>query len=78
MQRTYEGYIENGEFYAIERPLRTPGRRRAFITILDEPPRNNETMGRVAALDEFFAIIEASGEEIPETFERITLKEREV
>jgi hypothetical protein len=49
---------------------RVPNRRRAFVTILDEPPRDATTAGRLAALDAFFSAIEASDEAIPE-FERV-------
>jgi hypothetical protein len=65
-----EGYFEDGRFYPIGHTVLMPGRRRAFITILDEPPRDATTAGRLAALDAFFAAIEASDETIPE-FERV-------
>jgi hypothetical protein len=37
--QAYEGYFENGQFHAAEKisHVNTKGRRRAFITILDEP-----------------------------------------
>jgi hypothetical protein len=68
--QAYEGYFENGCFYPLEQTERLPGRRRAFITILDEPAREDVIAGRLSALDEFFANIEASSEEVPE-FERV-------
>jgi len=70
----HEGYVENGRFYPIGIGLLVKGRRRAFITILDEPARDDETDRRLAALDKFFAEIEASDEEVPE-FERVKLRE---
>lgn len=38
--RAYEGYFEDGQFYPIGRTLRVTERRRAIITILDEPVRD--------------------------------------
>ena len=35
--QAYEGYYENGHFYPVGQTMRITGRRRAFITILDEP-----------------------------------------
>ena len=32
-----EGYVENGQFYSIDKKLLTGGRRRAFLMVLDEP-----------------------------------------
>ena len=37
--QAYEGYFENGQFYISEQTTHIKGRRRAFITILDEPPQ---------------------------------------
>ena len=69
---TYEGYFENGRFVPVNLvPAIIPERRRAFITILDEPARNDEATKRLAALDAFFQAIDASDEKIPEAFERV-------
>ena len=68
--QAYEGYFENGCFYPLEKTVCVSGRRRAFITILDEPAREETIAGRLSALDEFFTKIEASSEEVPE-FERV-------
>ena len=72
--QTYEGYFEDGRFHQSGQTLRIAGRRRAFVTILDEPARDDETARRVAALDKFFADIGANDEAVPE-FERIKLRE---
>jgi len=37
MLRAYEGYFEKGRFYPIGAPMSIEGRRRAIVTILDEP-----------------------------------------
>ena len=75
--QTYEGYVENGRFFPIGSNLTVTGRRRAFVTILNEPARDDETVRRLDALDKFFAEIEASDEEVPE-FERVKLREVEI
>ena len=69
--QAYEGYFENGLFCSTSGVIRIPERRRTFITILDEPPIQDNTMAdQLAAMDEFIAAIKASDEEVPE-FERI-------
>ena len=75
--QTYEGYLEKGRFYPIGAPVSVQGRRRVIVTLLNEPAQDDETTRRLAALDKFFAEIEASDEEIPETFERVNFS-REV
>lgn len=35
--QAYEGYFENGQFYPIGKEVQVTGRRRAFITIFEEP-----------------------------------------
>jgi len=75
--QTYEGYVENGQFFPIGSNLSVTGRRRAFVTILNEPARDDETACRLDALDKFFAEIEDNDEKVPE-FERIKLREVEI
>jgi len=75
--QTYEGYFENGRFHQTGQAVRIAGRRRAFVTILDEPALDDETVRRLAALDKFFADIDASNEEVPD-FERVKLREVEL
>ena len=75
--QAYEGYFENGNFYPVGQTMRVTGRRRAFITILDEPARDEEKSRRLAALDEFFSGIEACNEAVPE-FEKIRLREVDI
>ena len=75
--QAYEGYFENGQFHPMGHTMHVTGRRRAFITILDEPARDEEKSRRMAALDEFFSGIEACDEPVPE-FERISLREIDV
>jgi hypothetical protein len=68
--RTYEGYYEEGHFYPTGQISRLSGRQRVLITILDESEQDNATARRLAAIDDFFAAIDASEEEVPE-FERV-------
>ena len=75
--QTFEGYVENGHFYPAGGELLVNGRRRAFITILNEPTRDNETERRLAALDKFFSVIDESNEEVPE-FERIKFRDIDI
>jgi hypothetical protein len=77
VMQAYEGYIENGHFFPAGQTMRVKGRRRAFITILDEPTRDDETTRRLAALDKFFSEIEACDEEVPE-FERVKFREDKI
>jgi hypothetical protein len=68
--QTYEGYYEEGRFYPIGQMTGLSGRQRVLITILDEPEHDNATARRLAAINDFFAAIDASEENVPE-FERI-------
>ena len=74
--QTYEGYVENGQFFPVGSSLSVTGRRRAFVTILNEPACDDETVRRLGALDKFFTEIESSDEKVPE-FERVKLREVE-
>ena len=35
--QAYEGYVEGGQFYPIEKPISLDGRFRAVLTVLDIP-----------------------------------------
>jgi predicted DNA-binding antitoxin AbrB/MazE fold protein len=69
-----KAYYENGRFVPLE-ILKIPEGSEAIITVLDSKSKN-EVDRRRDAWDNFFSIIEASDEPIPE-FEKIQLK-REV
>ena len=60
-----------------EGSLSVTGRRRAFVTILNEPAGDDDTVRRLGALDKFFAEIERGDEKVPE-FERVKLREIEI
>jgi hypothetical protein len=74
--RTYEGYYEEGRFYPVGQISSLSSRQRILITVLDEPEQDDATARRLAAIDDFFAAIDASGEEVPD-FERVNFN-REV
>ena len=67
----YEGYVENGQFYPVGRDMRVSGRRRAVVTILDEPIKPSKQAGltkeekerREAWLKKMDAAIDASLDE---------------
>ena len=71
MLKAYEGYLEKGRFYPLGAPLSIQGRRRVIVTVLDEPAPEQKGTSQAQAWREFFETVNASGEEIPETFERI-------
>ena len=70
MLQTYEGYLENGVFIPIGLPVSIQGRRRVIVTVLDGPTK--EENSQAEAWRKFFDTVNASDEEIPETFERVT------
>jgi len=39
--QAYEGYVEGGQFYPKEIPIRLTGRFRAVLTVLDVPSQEN-------------------------------------
>ena len=71
MLQAYEGYLEKGRFYPIGPPINVQGRRRVIITVLDEPTPEQKETPQANAWREFFETVNASNEEIPQTFERV-------
>jgi len=82
LMQAYEGYFENGQFYTLGQTMHIKGRRRAIITILDDPAElakseKQETKSETdhaKAWREFFEASNASDESIPEIFEKINFK----
>lgn len=76
MVQAYEGYFENGRFYTTGQITHIKGRRRAIVTILDEPAKEEVTSEteHAKAWREFFEASNASDEEVPETFEKVNFK----
>lgn len=71
MLRAYEGYLEKGRFFPIGKPVSIQGRRRVIVTVLDEPTPEAKETSHATAWRKFFEEVNASSEEIPETFERV-------
>ena len=71
MLQAYEGYLEKGRFYPIGQQINKQGRCRAIITLLNEPTPKQDETPKAAAWREFFETVNASDEEIPETFARV-------
>jgi len=59
--QAYEGYFENGRFYPVGQIAHIKGRRRAYITILGEPARNDNIKKSMA---EFDKLVDDSADEI--------------
>jgi len=67
----YEGYFENGQFFVSEQmTTHIKGRKKVFITILDEPAENDDIIKMVA---EFDKMVDESADEIlnGECFQRL-------
>jgi len=80
MLRTYEGYIENGQVHPFDIPAGIIGRRRAIITILDEPITIKTTAENehAKAWKEFLnGIKKIKDEPIPE-LERVKFREVDI
>ena len=71
--RALEGYFEDGRFHMIGQTVTIPGRRRAFLTILDEPAKEAGITEKLAALAEFDRLVaESMHEELrDEDFPRV-------
>ena len=70
--QAYEGYFKNGLFYTAGRNIRIPERRRAIITILDEPMTRNEN---AEAWREFLDEIAKIDDEPLTEFEQVKFRE---
>jgi len=71
--RTYEGYVEGGQFYPKEAPIRLTGRFRAVLTVLDVPEQAPTILSsRIEWLNRLEAAVALSAdEELPDwPFER--------
>jgi predicted component of type VI protein secretion system len=66
----YEGFFENGQFYIAGQTTHIKGRKKAFITILDEPEENDDIKKMIA---EFDRMVDESSDEIllEENFQRL-------
>jgi len=70
--QAYQGYYENGQFTPVGH-VKLPRHARAILVIADDVKpvtQGAENAKRLTALNEFFATVAASDEEVPE-FERV-------
>jgi len=68
--QTYEGYFENECRFIPFCAGIVPVRKRAVVTVFDEPIQSDDLKARLAEIDEIFELINSSDEIIPE-FERV-------
>ena len=71
--QAYEGYVESGQFYPKEIPIRLSGRFRAVLTVLDVPVQSTtSSIPRMEWLNRLEAAVALSvDEELPDwPFER--------
>ena len=69
--QAYEGYFENGQFYATGNIIRIQGRKRAIINILEDEVIETKTKSQKQgeALEKFFADVkEIDDEPLDEEF----------
>jgi hypothetical protein len=79
----YEGYFNDGRFYASGKVIQIPEKRRVVITILEETRNTNETESIVEKesarewLDDLFAGLQEATVELEEKdFPRISFREQ--
>ena len=71
--QAYEGYVEGGQFYPKEKPIRLIGRFRAVLTVIDIPTQaTTVSTSRMEWLNRLEAAVSLSAdEELPDwPFER--------
>jgi len=71
--QAYEGYFENGKFYAGGKPVILPERRKVYITVLEEPAQVVLSTSSPSWLEEVYRLLEDSDDEVlrPEDFPRM-------
>ncbi|MCL2054553.1 MAG: hypothetical protein FWG90_09025 [Oscillospiraceae bacterium] len=78
--QAYEGYFKNGSFFTAGQTMRIPENRRIYITILDEPARDEAIVANehAEAWQDFLdGIKSVDNEPLPE-FERVTFREVDI
>ena len=74
----YRGYFEQGTFYAAGRAVSIPERKQITLIFDDEQPQDDTLDEHLAAMDIFIKAMRESDEEVPQSFERIKLREAEI
>ena len=63
--------MDNGRFYPNNETVQIKGRCKVLVTVLEDTVTAQEETPQAAAWREFFEAVNASDEELPETFERM-------
>jgi len=77
--QAFEGYWENGSFYSPGRPIQVKGKKRAILTLLDEPERiiklvtDDTRVQWLNRLDEALKL--SMGEDLPDSPPRQPMRE---
>jgi len=75
----FEGYIENGRLYPVGLPAGITGRRKAIITVLDEPAGESALSENALAWETFLkGIKNITDEPLPEEFERVRFRDTDI
>jgi len=60
--RAYEGYFEDGKFFVGGKQMHIPERRKAFVTVLNEPAKNEQSP--FEWLQELHELLDKSGNDL--------------
>ena len=66
--QAYEGYLDDGRFIPLV-AANIPNRRRAILTVLDEPVKKTRETAHAKAWREFFEAVNASDEQLGPEFD---------
>ena len=69
--QAYKGYFEQGNFYSAGKPIRIPERWQVTLIFDEQPPQDDTLNEHLAAMEKFINAMQASDEEVPQSFERI-------
>ncbi len=78
--QAYEGYFENGRFFAAGKTIQIPEKRRVYITVLDEPALEAGTSvnEHAEAWRDFLSGISNISDEPLKEFERVKFREVDI
>ena len=66
-----KGYVENGQFFPIERVVQLPGRIKAVLTILDEPAEAFKPNNELDFWKDIDRLVDAAADEKMPDFPRL-------
>jgi len=76
--QAYKGYFEQGNFYTEGKAIHIPERQQVTLIFEEQQPHDNTLDEHLAAMEKFINAMQADGEGMPPSFERIKLHEVEV